>query len=118
MSCNNCCNSAGSMFPRSMKRRGHLAHQRDAVSMSHLFALMLQLKVGLFLRANIQSHANGFQKVPFLILQTAPALNYPSRFSIRQTKTVLAFERPGKSTRTIISRFDICSLVGMDTGED
>ena len=86
--------------------------------MSHLFALMLQLKVGLFLRANIQSHSNGLQKISFLVLQTAPAHNYPPRFSIRQTKTVLAFERPGKSTRTIISRFDIRSLVGMDTGKN
>jgi hypothetical protein len=28
--------------------RGHFAHQRNAVSMSHLFALMLQLKIGLW----------------------------------------------------------------------
>src|SRR5262249_22051610 len=91
--------------------RSHFAHQGNTVSMGHLFALMLQLKISLLLCADVQSHSDRFQQVPFLIFQTAPAHNYPPHFAVGQKKTVLAFERPGKCARTIISCFDIRSLI-------
>src|SRR5690242_15198471 len=97
------------------ERCGHFAHNGDAVSMSHFFALMLQLKIGLFLRADVQSHSDYFQKISFRILQTASAHNHPTNFSVGQKEAVFTFERPVKSTRTIVLRFDSRSLVGMDT---
>src|ERR1044071_8207284 len=97
--------------------RSHFAHQGNAIPVSHLFALMLQLKVGLFLRANVQSHSDRLQKISFLVRQTAAAHDYPPRFPIWQKEAVFAFKRPGKSAGTIISRFDVRSLVGLDTGK-
>src|SRR6266403_4187850 len=86
--------------------------------MSHLLALMLQLKIGLLLCADVQGHSNRLQEISFLVLQTASAHNHPTRFPVGQKKAMFAFEGPVKSTRTIVSRFDGRALVRMDAGKD
>ena len=49
-------------------RSGHFPHQRHTVQMRHLLALYLQLKLGLLLRADINRHADEFQKTSVLVL--------------------------------------------------
>src|SRR5947207_2284670 len=49
-------------------RSGHFPHQRHAIQMCQLFALYLQLEVGLLLRADINRYPDKFQKTSVLVL--------------------------------------------------
>ena len=94
-------------------RSGHFAHQRDAVQMRHLLALDLQLKVGLFLRADIDCHADEFQKIAVLVLQTSSAHDDPARFTVRQNEPVLRFE---KSERVAHARSKAAWTAALSSG--
>ena len=96
-------------------RRGHFPHQRHAIQMRHLFALDLQLKVGLLLRADIDRHADEFQKISVLVLQTPSAHDDPARLAVGQNEPVLRFEDSERSARVIERRVDRGSFIGMDT---
>src|SRR4029077_11887248 len=95
------------------KRCSHFAHQSDTISMRHFFALNLYLKGGLLLRANIKRHADCFQKVPVVILQTTPSHDYPTCLAIRQKEAVLALERRLQGAAPVVLRFNCCAFIRM-----
>ena len=86
--------------------------------MRHLFALELQLQVGLLLRADIKSDADRFQKISVLVRQTAPTHDDPARPSIGEDEAVLALESSVRGAGLIISRLDRRSFVRMDAGKN
>ncbi len=75
-------------------RGGHFAHQGDPIQMRHLFTLNLQLQIGLFLRADVDRHADEFQEISVLVRQTASAHDDPARLAVRQKEPMLRFEDP------------------------
>src|SRR5215470_14381136 len=92
----------------------HFAHQSYAVSMRHFFALDLHLKRSLFLRTDIEGYPNRFQKIPVFISQTAAAHDHPTRLSVWQQKSMLAFKSSVQRARTIIFCFDYGAFVGVN----
>src|SRR4030095_11884749 len=81
--------------------------------MRHFFALNLKLKGGLLLRANIKRHADCFQKVPVVILQTTPSHDYPTCLAIGQKEAVLALERRLQGAAAVVLRFNCCAFIRM-----
>src|SRR5215472_917956 len=92
----------------------HFPHQSYAVSMRHFFALDLHLKRSLFLRTDIEGYPNRFQKIAVFISQTASSHNDPTRLSVRQQKSMLAFKCSVQRARTIVFRFDYGAFVWMN----
>src|SRR5436309_819854 len=82
--------------------------------MRHLFALDLQLEIGLFLRAHVDSNADEFQKISVFVLETSPAHNDPSRLAVGQNETVLRLEDAEGRAGMIERRVNPGALVGMD----
>ena len=81
--------------------------------MRHFLALDLQLQIGLLLRADIDRHADDFEKISVLVLQTSAAHDDPAGLAVMEERAGAPISKFRLSTGVIESRMNGGAFIRM-----